>query len=133
MFYSSYHSGTMSLVIGSNIISLICIIVAIAMFGPSVSFQSFFIVIVVACYFSGYKYYKAKGIYTVLLFFIYYAIESHFSQLIARIPVSLSGQYFLTLLNISVSFWCVAIVCYVYSVDSQHLECKCQAKFNIVR
>ena len=114
----------MSLVIGSNIISLICIIVAIAMFGPSVSFQSFFIVIVVACYFSGYKYYKAKGIYTVILFFIYYAIESHFSQLIARIPVSLSGQYFLTLLNISVSFWCVAIVCYVYSVDSQHLEGK---------
>ena len=124
LLYSSYHSGTMSLVIGSNIISLICIIVAIAMFGPSVSFQSFFIVIVVACYFSGYKYYKAKGIYTVILFFIYYAIESHFSQLIARIPVSLSGQYFLTLLNISVSFWCVAIVCYVYSVDSQHLEGK---------
>ena len=44
LLYSSYHSGTMSLVIGSNIISLICIIVAIAMFGPSVSFQSFFIV-----------------------------------------------------------------------------------------
>ena len=124
MFYSSYHTGTMALVIVSNILSLICVIIALAMFGPSVSFQSFFIVIVVACYFSGYGYYKAKGIYTIVVFVLYYAIESHFSQLIARIPVSLPGQYFLTLLNISASFWCVAIVCYVYSNDSQHLEGK---------
>ncbi len=124
LFYRSYNSNTMALVITGNILSLICVIVGIAMFGPSISLQSFFIVIVVACYFSGYGYYKAKGIYTVVVFLIYYAIESHFSLLIARIPISLPGKYFYTLLNISASFWCVAIICYVYSIDSQHLEGK---------
>ena len=124
MFYRSYHSNTFVLVITSNVLSLICILTAIAYLGPSVSVQSFFIVIVVACYFSGYGHYKVKGIYTICVFFLYFLIESNFSQVIARIPFSVSGQYFLTLMNISVSFWCVAIVCYVYSIDSQHLEGK---------
>ncbi len=124
LFQRTYHIGTMALVIASNIIAIFGIVAGIALFGPDVSMQSFFIVVIVACYFSGYGYYKAKGVYTIVVFFLYYAIESHFSQIIARVPVSLSGQYFLTLMNISVSFWCVAIVCYVYSMDSQHLEGK---------
>ncbi len=124
MFIRSYRSGTMALVIWSNIIAVGGIIAGIALFGPDVSIQSFFIVVIVAVYFSGYGYYKIKGIYTVVVFILYYALESHFSLLIPRVPVPVSGQYFLTLLNISVSFWCVAIVCYVYSNDSQHLEGK---------
>ncbi len=124
MFIRSYHSSTIGLVIGSNIISLIVIIFGIVLLGPAVSIQSFFIVIIVACYFSGYGHYKIKGIYTVAVFFMYYVIESHFNQLIPRVPISVAGQYFLTLMNICTSFWCVAIVCYVYSMDSQHLEGK---------
>lgn len=124
LFIRSYHSGTMALVIASNVIAMLGISGGIALFGPNVSIQSFFIVVIVTCYFSGYGYYKIKGIFTAVVFILYYAIESHFSQVIARVPLSISGQYFITLMNISISFWCVAIVCYVYSMDSQHLEGK---------
>ncbi len=124
LFYRSYHSSTFSLVISSNIISLGGIVTGFVMFGPSVSIQSFFIVIVVACYFSGYGYYKIKGIYTVAVFLLYFVVESFSSMVIPRIAIPLTGQFCLTLMNISTSFWCVAIICYVYSKDSQHLEGK---------
>ena len=124
MFLMSYRSRTFPLVIASNIIAIIFILGGIAFIGPSVSLQSFFIVVVVSCYFSGYGHYRVKGIYTVVIFLLYYAIESHFSKMIGIFPLSLPGQYFLTLMNISVSFLCVATVCYVYSIDSQHLEGK---------
>ncbi len=124
MFYGTYRARTMALVIAGNFISLLCIMSGFALLGPSVSIQSFFIVIVVACYFSGYGYYKAKGIYTVFVFLLYYIVEAHLNQVIPIIPFSISGQFFIALMNISVSFWCVAIVCYVYSKDSQHLEGK---------
>ncbi len=124
LFYRSYHSSTFSLVISSNIISLGGIVTGFAMFGPSVSIQSFFIVIVVACYFSGYGFYKIKGIYTVAVFLLYFVVESFSNMVIPRIAIPVSGQFCMTLTNISTSFWCVAIICYVYSNDSQHLEGK---------
>ena len=124
MLYSSFYVKTVSLVIATNVLSLICTVGGFILFGPSVSVQDFFIVIVVTCFFSGYGRYKIKGIYTALVFILYYYLQSSFSHLVGAIALPISAKFFLELMNILCSFWCVAIVCYVYSRDSQHLEGK---------
>ncbi len=124
MFYSSYYVRTMPLVITANILSVIAIVAGFLMCGPDVSFQNFFIVVVVTIYFSGYGRYKVKGIATIFVFILYYILQSHFSHVIAVIPFSMAEKLFIQPMNIFTSFWCVALVCYVYSKDSQHLEGK---------
>ncbi len=124
MFWGSYHSRTMPLVVIANILSVIMIVAGFLLCGPSVSIQNFFIVVVVTLYFSGYGNYRIKGVCTVAVFLLYYVLQAHFSQVIAIIPFSVKEQLFLQPMNILTSFWCVALVCYVYSKDSQHLEGK---------
>ena len=124
MFYSSYRARTATLVVASTIISVFVIIVAYFMLGPHVSIQNFFFVVIVACYFSGYGHYRIKGVYTVLVFIVYFVLQTRFGNIIGIIPFSISGQRFMQFLNLFTSFWCVALVCYVYSRDSQSLEGK---------
>lgn len=124
MFFSSYSVRITNLVITSNIISVIAIVFGFVYCGPNVSIQNFFIVMVVTVYFSGYGRYKTKGVFTMFIFVLYYVLQSQFSQIIPRIPFSIKEQLFLQPMNIFTSFWCVALVCYVYSRDSQHLEGK---------
>ena len=124
MFVCSYHTRTMPLVIVSNILSAIAIIAGYFLLGPLVSIQSFFIVVVVMCYFSGYGYYKIKSIYTFLIFLVYFILQTCFGKIASIIPFTYGGQRFLQFHNLFASFWCVAIICYVYSRDSQHLEGK---------
>lgn len=124
MFFFSYRIRLFTLVIISNIVSLACTVGGFILLGASVSIQNFFILIVVTCYFSGYGYYKAKALYSAVIFLLYYYLQSQFSHVIAVFPFSISDQIFLQFMNIITSFGCVAIVCYVYSKDSQHLEGK---------
>ena len=124
MFYSSYFARTLPLVIISNTVAVAAIVSGFFLCGPDISFQNFFIVVVVTIYFSGYGNYKIKGTVTVLVFVLYYILQSGFSQVIAVIPLSMTEKSFLQPMNIFTSFWCVALVCYVYSKDSQHLEGK---------
>lgn len=124
MFCSSYYVRILPLVIISNILSVAMIYAGFLLCGPSVSIQDFFIVVVVMLYFSGYGRYRIKGVCTVVVFVLYYFLQAHFSHIIAIIPFSVKEQLFLQLMNIFTSFWCVALVCYVYSKDSQHLEGK---------
>ena len=124
MFICSYYAKTAPLIIISHLISLCCVIGAFLLLGPSVSVQNFFVVLVVMCFFSEYGHYFIKGIFTVLVFCAYYFLQAHFSHVIGIMPFQLSDKMFFEFMNISVSFWCIAIVCYVYSKDSQHLEGK---------
>lgn len=124
LFVASFYVRTMPLVISACLIALISIFCGFVLLGPNVSVQDFFLVIVVMVYFSGYGHYRIKGIFTVIVFLIYFTLQSWFSQGIAMIPFSLSEQMFIRFMNIFASFGCVAIVCYVYSRDSQHLEGK---------
>lgn len=124
MFYCSYHSRTTTLVVTSTIISVIVIIAAYFILGPLVSIQNFFFVVIVACYFSGYGHYMIKGFYTVFVFAVYFVLQTKFGKIAAIIPFSMSDQRFLQFISLFASFWCVALVCYVYSKDSQSLEGK---------
>lgn len=124
MFYSSYYVRTTTLIAVTHLISLCCVIGGFLLLGPSVSVQNFFIVLVVMCYFSEYGHYLIKGIFTAIVFFVYYFLQAHFSHIIGVMPFRLSDKIFLEFMNIFTSFWCIAIVCYVYSRDSQHLEGK---------
>ena len=124
MLYSSYFVRIFTLVIATNIISVLGIVAGYVLLGPLVSIQNFFIVVVVTCYFSGYGNYKIKGAFTMFVFALYFVLQTRFGKLAAVIPFSFAGQRFLQFLNVFASFWCVALVCYVYSRDSQHLEGK---------
>ena len=124
MFYSSYYVKNTTLIIVAHVISLFCVIAGFLLLGPSVSIQNFFVVLVVMCFFSEYGHYVIKGIFTVIVFLAYYFLQAHFSHIIGVMPFQLFDKMILEFLNISVSFWCIAIVCYVYSRDSQHLEGK---------
>ena len=124
MFCFSYHVKTLSLVIAVNAVSVICTVGGFKLLGPSVSVQDFFIVIVVMVYFSGYGNYRIKGVYTVGVFILYYILQARSGSTFSAIPLSYSAQQFIQMLNILASFWCVAIICYVYSKDSQKLEGK---------
>ncbi len=124
MFCFSFHVRTLPLVIAVNAVSVICTVVGFKILGPNVSIQDFFIVIVVMVYFSGYGNYRIKGIYTVCVFVLYYILQSRSGSIFAAIPFSYNAQQVMEMLNILASFWCVAIICYVYSKDSQKLEGK---------
>ena len=124
MFYSSYYVRTLPLVIVTNLLSVIAIIAGYFLLGPLVSIQDFFIVVVVMVYFTGYGYYKTKSAYTILVFLMYFVLQTWFGKIAALIPFTYEGQRVMQFLNIFASFWCVAIICYVYSRDSQHLEGK---------
>ena len=124
MLYGSYRLRMVSLVIASNVISLAFVTVGYLLLGPNVAIQNFFIVIVVTSFFSGYGHYKIKGIFTILVFVLYYYLQSYLSTIIPTFAFTVSGKFFLQLMNIVTSFWCVSIVCYVFSKESQHLEGK---------
>ena len=110
MFYGSYHCKTITLVVIANIISIIDIVAGYFLLGPLVSIQNFFIVVIVACYFSGYGHYRIKGIYTLCVFAMYFILQTRFGKIAAFIPFSVVGQRFMQFLNLFVSFWCVALV-----------------------
>ena len=67
MFYSSYYIKTFTLVIVSNVVSVACTITGYFLLGSTVAVQSFFITIVVVCYFSGYGHYIIKGIFALFV------------------------------------------------------------------
>jgi len=123
LFIASFFIRTVPLVISACVLALVSIIGGFTLLGPNVSVQDFFLVIVVMVYFSGYGHYRIKGVFTVIVFLIYFILQSWFSRE-AMISFSASEQMFFRLMNIFTSFWCVATVCYVYSRDSQHLEGK---------
>ncbi|MCR5279978.1 MAG: GGDEF domain-containing protein, partial [Lachnospiraceae bacterium] len=124
MFFSSYYIRIATLIIATNIVSVLGIVGGYFFLGPLVSVQNFFIVVVVTCYFSGYGNYKKKGLFTLFVFVLYFILQTRFGKIAGIIPFSFAGQRFLQFLNVFASFWCVALVCYVYSRDSQHLEGK---------
>ena len=124
MFYSSYYIKTFTLVIVSNVVSVACTITGYFLLGSTVAVQSFFITIVVVCYFSGYGHYIIKGFFALFVCAVYYFLETRYGNIVAFLPFSISERIYIRLMNILTSFWGVATVCYIYSRDSQHLEGK---------
>ena len=124
LFYSSYYVRTLHLVIASNILSVTCVVAGFFLLGPSVSVQEFFIVIIVVCYFSGYGHYVSKAIFTIVVFVVFYYIQSRYNNRFALLPFSLYEQGLMRFWNLFAAFCGVGTVCYIYSKDSQHLEGK---------
>lgn len=124
MFYSSYYTKTITLVISANIISVVCTITGYFLLGSTVAVQSFFITIVVVCYFSGYGNYIVKGLFALFVCAVQYFLETRYGNTVAFLPFSITERVYIRLMNILTAFWSVATVCYIYSKDSQHLEGK---------
>lgn len=117
-----YRSMTVLWIFSIGMISWICIMVR-AM-GWNVGVQHFIMVLLVLCFFSSYKHYAVKVIVAVflcafrmLLFFIYH---SGTPELEITSMVENSFQS----INTITIFWCISVIAFVFSNDTQKLEGK---------
>ena len=124
LFYRTYVAKTMPLVVITHILSIVVITTGYFLMGSLASVWGFFFVVVVMVYFSGYGYYKIKGLFTIAVFMHSFVLQIKYGSVLATIPYTIHQQRFLQFLNLFATFLCLAVVCYVYSRDSQHLEGK---------
>lgn len=117
-----YRSMTVLCIFGVGMISWICIMVR-AM-GWNVGVQHFIMVLLVLCFFSSYKHYAVKismavllCAFRMLLFFIYH---SGVPELEITSVIENSFQS----VNTITIFWCISVIAFIFSNDTQKLEGK---------
>ena len=133
MFLCSFKVSINVQIFTSNFAVLVCIIVAFITFGSDTLIQNFLMVLIVLGYFSKYGYYKFKACYTVVVGIIYIFIRLRADYHEPYILLGATETHFLQIMNIILSLLCIAIVCHVYSKDSQHLEGKLLEYNNLLK
>lgn len=124
LFFMSYYYKT-GIILWSFCISTIVWIVAIVhCFGWNIGVQHFLMVLLILYFFSSYKKYINKVLFAVaicalriLLFYVYQK----------NIPVwqlSTLEENVLQVLNTIMIFWCISVISFIFSKDSQELEGK---------
>lgn len=124
IFYMSYHLNSMSIfaIFSFGMIAWICILVHYM--GWNIGVQHFLMVMLVLCFFSTYKHYAGKiaiavflCAFRMLLFFIYH---SRVSEILLPAVAENSFQC----INSITIFWCISVIAYTFSNDTQQLEGK---------
>lgn len=124
IFACTYHFRTIIVLWMFNLGMLAFIIVNLQLFGWNIGIQHFLMVMLLLYFFSSYKRHKEKFIYAaalcavrLILFHVYYK----------RTPVIIllnAENEILQFINTIVIFWCISIIAYIFSRDSQELEGK---------
>lgn len=122
--HMSYHLSIKSQVALVNCYSLGCVLVAYWLFGSNTLAQSYFVVLTILCYFTGYGHYKIKALYALFVGGVYLFVEVFLPEMIPTVLMPINAQNFFKASNIICSFTCAVFICYVYSRDSQKLEGK---------
>lgn len=124
LFLLSYYMQTLYALWLFNITMISWIFVAVYCFGWKTGTQHFLMVLLILYFFSSYNHYGIKIIFAGVLcmygLFLFYMCED-------RIPVwqlSASEENIMQVLNIITIFWCLSVIGYVFSKDSQELEGK---------
>lgn len=124
IFVLSYNCSTFMSYCALNVSVLGWTILSVYYFGWNIGIQHFLVVLVVFVFFCKYKREKAKILYVVFLFwlrlFLYFYCQTHAPGIALNIPVANSMQT----INSFFIFWCLALVAYLYSNDTQELEGK---------
>lgn len=107
-----------------NIGATLWVIIMVHMFGWNIGVQHFLMVLLVLYFFSSYKHYVRKicfavslSVLRIIMFFLYQS----------RIPTwgLLAGEEdFFQIVNTITIFWCLSVVAFIFSNDTQELEGK---------
>lgn len=123
-FILSYKQKTSSVLFMLNVGMIMWIYMNVTYFGWNTGVQHFIIVLLILDFFSGYSQYGFKITYALALcaFFIYLYFQHH--NALSCIILDPPTNHLLHVTNTVVIFWCVSVIAYVFSKDSQNLESK---------
>lgn len=124
LFFMSYRFRTTTVVYTLDLCMAAWIVVNIIYFGWNVGVQHFILVLLVLCFFSGYSQYTFKAFFAAVLccfrIYLFYLCASKEPIVVLSTPMN----NYLQIINTITIFWCISIVAYVFSKDSQALEGK---------
>ena len=124
IFALSYHCRSLVILWIFNISMMIWICTIVKMYGCNIGVQHFIMVLLILYFFSSYKQYAGKILYAIflcsfriLLYFIYNKKESVWT-------LTLSEENLLQITNTITIFWCISVIAFIFSNNSQELESK---------
>lgn len=120
----TYRSTTRTVVYTLNLYMIAWVAAILYYFGWDVGVQHFIIVMLILNFFSGYSNYGFKMCYAFALccFRIYLYFLCHTRPSIVALDTAMT--YILQLVNTVTIFWCISVIAYIFSKDSQTLEGK---------
>lgn len=107
-----------------NVGMLAFIIANLWLFGWNIGVQHFLMVMLLLYFFSGYKRYKEKFIYAVALCVLRLVLFHIFYKRTPAVILLNTENEILQTINTIAIFWCISIIAYIFSRDSQELEGK---------
>lgn len=124
LFGISYYLKTLSILVLFNISMIIWMIESIKYFGWDIGVQHFLLLLLVLCFFSGYQQYKLKiviaAIFCGLRIYLYFMCK----QILPAVTLNSVMGNLLQIVNTLFIFWCISVICFVFSKDSKELEGK---------
>ena len=124
VFFMSYRVHTTRVVYTLALCMSAWILVNIVYFGWDVGVQHFILVMLILSFFSGYSQYTFKTFSAIALccfrIYLFFLCESR--DPVVSLPTPMSNT--LQIINTIMIFWCISVIAYVFSKDSQALEGK---------
>lgn len=124
IFAASYRCRTFTVLWLFNITTIMWIVAVVHYFGWNVGVQHFLMVLMILYFFSSYKHYVSKILFTIflcifriILFFLYHTGT-------AVLQIAPWQENLLQITNTITIFWCLAVISYICSRDGQELEGK---------
>lgn len=124
MFAISYFCSTLMILFLFNIGMISWTWVILYLLGWNVGVQHFLMVLLVLCFFSSYNNLAIKCAYAfflgalrILLFYLFYRRTPY-------LELSATDGTILQIINTLTIFWCISIICYIFSSAGQSLESK---------
>lgn len=124
IFILSYRSRSFTAFCTLNIYILVWIIFNIYMFGWNIGVQHFIIVLLIFCFFAKYKKEPAKIIYTIALCSLRIYLFFYCQNNTPRIALRTELNDLFQIINTLAIFWCIALIAYIYSTNTQAMEGK---------
>ncbi len=124
IFVISYRIHTTSVVYTLALCMAAWIVVNLIYFGWNMGVQHFILVLLILSFFSGYSQYAFKAFCAAVLccFRIYLFFLCGSREPVTSLPSTMNN--ILQIINTIMIFWCISVIAYVFSKDSQALEGK---------
>lgn len=124
LFFMSYNYGTMTTLCIFNAAVIAFIVVILHYYGWDTGIQHFLIMLLVLCFFSSYRQYARKILYAVVLCIVRLILFMIYQNRIPTWGLSSSQQDIVQVINTVVIFWCISVIAFIFSNNSQDLEGK---------
>lgn len=124
IFWMSYHHKTINVVYALNLCTIAWTIVNLVYFGWDIGVQHFLLILLVLWFYSGYSQYQFKIFVAsfLCLLRIYLFFFCRLREPVVTLPVMTIN--ILQIINTIAIFWCISVIVYIFSRDSQALEGK---------